>query len=33
MQGGTFQALWNTHEAQGFADDTSSVCHLLVLEL
>lgn len=33
MQGVTFQALWGTQEAQGFAGDTSCVCHLLALEL
>lgn len=30
-QGVTFQALQGTYEAQGFASDTSSVCHLLAL--
>lgn len=33
VQGVTFQALWGTSEAQGFAGDTSSVCHLLALRL
>lgn len=33
MQGVTFQALCGTQEAQGFAGDTSSVCHLLALKL